>query len=161
MEVRKIQWKPLLISIAIPLAVGGLSALITKSGMEAFAQVAKPPLTPPDWLFPIAWGILYVLMGIASYLVFQTEETSGDGRLSALTLYAVQLVFNFLWSVFFFNMQWYLFSFAWLVALWVLIFLTMKEFFSLSKTAGYLLLPYLLWVSFAGYLNLGVYLLNR
>lgn len=157
MNIKEINWKPLLISIAIPLAVGGLSALITKSGMEAFAQVAKPPLTPPDWLFPIAWGILYVLMGIASYLIYK----SGQDGLLALSLYGIQLVFNFLWSVFFFNMQWYLFSFAWLIALWVLILLTMKEFFKLSKTAGYLLLPYLLWVSFAGYLNFGVYLLNK
>lgn len=157
MNIKEINWKPLLISIAIPLAVGGLSALITKSGMEAFSQAAKPPLTPPDWLFPVAWGILYVLMGIASYLIYK----SGQDGLPALSLYGIQLVFNFLWSVFFFNMQWYLFSFAWLIALWVLILLTMKEFFKLSKTAGYLLLPYLLWVSFAGYLNFGVYLLNR
>lgn len=152
----KIQWKKIAVSILIPLAVGGISALLTQSGMKAFAEVDKPPLTPPDWLFPVVWSILFVLMGIASYLT----ATSGNPARTALTIYGIQLIFNFFWSIFFFNMQWYLFSFAWLVALWFLILLTAKLFRQSSRAAGYLLLPYLLWVAFAGYLNLGVYLLN-
>ena len=103
----KIQWKTLLVCILIPLAIGGLSAFVTRSGMEAFAQVNKPALAPPDWLFPIVWTILYVLMGIASYLVY----TSDLPVRTALTVYAIQLIFNFMWFIFFFNMQWYLFAF--------------------------------------------------
>lgn len=152
----KIQWKTLLICILIPLAVGGLSALLTKNGMEAFNAANKPPLTPPNWLFPVVWSILFVLMGIASYLVYTAEAPSQ----AALTVYAVQLAFNFFWSIFFFNMQWYLFSFVWLVVLWFLILLTTLLFRKSSKAAAYLMIPYLLWVAFAGYLNLGVYLLN-
>ncbi len=152
----KIQWKTLLICILIPLAVGGLSALLTKNGMEAFNAANKPPLTPPNWLFPVVWSILFVLMGIASYLVY----TAGAPSRAALTVYALQLVFNFLWSIFFFNMQWYLFAFVWLVVLWFLILLTTLLFRKSSKAAAYLMIPYLLWVAFAGYLNLGVYLLN-
>lgn len=152
----KIQWKTLLICILIPLAVGGLSALLTRNGMEAFNLANKPPLTPPNWLFPVVWSILFVLMGIASYLVY----TAGAPSQAALTVYAVQLAFNFFWSIFFFNMQWYLFSFVWLVVLWFLILLTTLLFRQSSKAAACLMIPYLLWVAFAGYLNLGVYLLN-
>lgn len=152
----QIQWKKLAVCILIPLAVGGISALLTRSGMKAFASVSKPPLTPPDWLFPVVWSILFVLMGIASYLTAVSETKVP----AALTVYGIQLFFNFFWSIFFFNLQWYLFSFAWLVALWFLILRTAKLFRQSAPAAGYLLLPYLLWVAFAGYLNLGVYLLN-
>ena len=152
-----LQWKTLLLSILIPLAVGGISALITKNGMELFQNVSKPPLSPPNWLFPIVWTILYIMMGIASYLVY----TAADGQDAALPLYGIQLVFNFFWSIFFFNMQWYLFSFVWLILLWLLILLTTMRFFQSTRAAGYLMLPYLFWVTFAGYLNFGVYLMNR
>lgn len=152
----KIQWKTLIICILIPLAVGGLSALLTKNGMEAFNAANKPPLTPPNWLFPVVWSILFVLMGIASYLVYTADAPSR----TALSVYALQLVFNFFWSIFFFNMQWYLFALVWLVVLWFLILLTTLLFRKSSKAASYLMIPYLLWVAFAGYLNLGVYLLN-
>ena len=153
----KKNWKTLVICIAIPLIVGGLSALLTKNGMETFKYANKPPLTPPDWLFPVVWSLLFILIGIASYLVFTSQQSSQ----TALTVYGLQLVFNFFWSIFFFNCHWYLFSFFWLVALWFLIILTIKQFRQSSRLAGYLMIPYLLWVSFAGYLNFGVYLLNR
>ncbi len=152
----KIQWKKLILCIALPLAVGGLSALFTRGGMEAFRSLNKPPLSPPGWLFPVAWTILYILMGIASYLVL----TSGKPNRAALTVYGIQLAFNFFWSIIFFDFEAYLFSFIWLVILWVLIFVTMILFHGISKPAGYLLLPYLLWVTFAGYLNFYIYLLN-
>lgn len=151
----KINWKNLITAIAIPLAVGGLSAWLTKSGMKAFETVNQPPLSPPMWLFPVVWTILFVLMGIASYLVVGKE-----GSAKALTLYAIQLIFNFFWSIWFFNLGWYLFAFLWLLCLWGLILATMVLFYRISKPAGYLLLPYLLWVTFAGYLNFGVYLCN-
>lgn len=152
-----IHWKNLITAVAIPLAVGGLSAWITMDGMKAFETVNQPPLTPPMWLFPVVWSILFVLMGIASYLVVMQkgEDTK------ALTLYAVQLIFNFFWSIWFFNLGWYLFAFLWLVALWILILATTVAFYRISKPAAWLMLPYLVWVAFAGYLNLGVWWLNR
>ena len=152
----KIQWKKLIVCILIPLAVGGLAALLTRGSMAAFAALKQPPLSPPGWLFPVVWTILYILMGVASYLVL----VSGKPNDAALTVYAVQLVFNFCWSLIFFNFELYLFAFVWLLALWLLILCTMLLFFRISKPAGYLMLPYLAWVMFAGYLNLGIYLLN-
>ena len=151
-KFHNIHWKNLITAVAIPLAVGGLSAWITKDGMKAFEAVNQPPLTPPMWLFPVVWSILFVLMGIASYLVVMQkgEDTK------ALTLYAVQLIFNFFWSIWFFNLGWYLFAFLWLVALWILILATTVAFYRISKPAAWLMLPYLVWVAFAGYLNLGV-----
>ena len=152
----KIQWKRLILCIAIPLAVGGISALLTSSGMKTFQALNKPPLSPPGWLFPVVWTLLYILMGIASYLVL----TSGKPSRSALTFYGLQLLFNFFWSIIFFNLERYLFAFVWLIALWILIFITTVLFYKISKPAGYLMIPYLLWVAFAGYLNLFIYLLH-
>lgn len=155
----KIKWKPLIFAVLIPLFVGALSALLSGGGMKAFASMNQPPLSPPGWLFPVVWTVLYVLMGIASYLVF-TASAPPEQKRSALTLYGVQLFFNFLWSIIFFSLQQYLLAFFWLLALWLLIYLTLHEFLKINKTAGLLLLPYLLWVSFAGYLNFAIFLLN-
>lgn len=152
----KIQWKKLILCIAIPLAAGGLAGLLIRNSMETFQSLNKPALSPPGWLFPVVWTILYILMGIASYLVL----VSGKPNRSALSVYGIQLIFNFFWSIIFFNFEAYLFSFVWLIILWVLILATMILFFRVSEPAGYLLLPYLLWVTFAGYLNLYIYLLN-
>ena len=124
--------------------------------METFEMVNKPPLSPPGWLFPVVWTILYVLMGIASYLVL----TSGKPDDIALKAYGIQLAVNFMWPILFFNLNLYLFSFIWLVALWLLVYQTIRLFWSASKTAGALTIPYLLWITFAGYLNLGIYFLN-
>ena len=100
--------------------------------------------------------ILYVMMGIASYLVY----TSGQPNRTALHFYALQLLFNFLWSFFFFNLQWFLFAFIWLIALWILVFVTTILFAKISKPAGYLMIPYLLWITFAGCLAYTIYLIN-
>lgn len=154
----KIDWKKLIIFIAIPLLVGGLSALLTMGSMESFELLIKPPLSPPAWLFPVVWTILFVLMGIASYLVYTSRQPYRSK--TALTVYGIQLVFNFFWSIIFFNMQAYLFAFFWLVILWLLILATTLLFYRISKPAGYLMIPYLLWVTFAGYLNLAIYILN-
>ncbi len=155
-DTMKINWRKLLVAILIPLAVGGLSALITSDSMQQFGALNQPPLSPPAWLFPVVWTVLYILMGVASYLVAVQPK---DSTL-ALFLYAAQLFFNFFWSIIFFGFQNYLLAFIWLVILWVLIILTMIAFYRLDKRTFWLLLPYLLWVTFAGYLNLGVYLLN-
>ncbi len=155
----KINFKALLVAVAIPLLVGLVSGFLSRGGMEQFEMINKPPLSPPGILFPIVWTILYTLMGVASYLVFSSEKNSQDMQ-DALTVYTVQLVVNFFWSIIFFNLEWYLFAFFWLVLLWVLIFYTIRLFYPISKTAAHLMIPYLLWVTFAGYLNLGIYLLN-
>lgn len=156
----KIDFKKLIISILIPLLVGGASALLTQNSMKTFESVAKPPLSPPGWIFPVVWTILYVLMGIASYLV-KIDKGSKTASDSALAIYAVQLFFNFFWSIIFFNLEAYLFAFIWLMVLWVLIIWTTVAFYKINKTAGFLMIPYLLWVTFAAYLNLGIYILNK
>lgn len=152
-----IQWKKLVPCLLFPLAVGGLADFLTRSSMSLFDAVRKPPFSPPGWLFPAVWTILYLLMGFASYLVLVSEK---PGQ-TAWKLYVIQLIFNFFWPIFFFNLEQYLLSFVWLLLLWLLILATILWFSRSSKLAGYLLIPYLLWVTFAGYLNLGIYFLNR
>lgn len=155
----KIRWKTLIVSIIIPLLTGGIASLISKDAMKSFENLNQPPLSPPSWLFPVAWTILYILMGIASYKVF-TAEGDMTERKNALIFYGIQLFFNFAWTIIFFNFGQYLFAFVWLVVLWAFILITMLKFYKIDKIAGFLILPYLLWVSFAGYLNFGVFLLN-
>lgn len=152
-----IKWKPLLLNLLIPLAVGGLSAYLTMDSMEVYQSLRQPPLSPPGWLFPVVWSVLFLLMGIAAYLVWMRDST---GRNGALVLYALQLAFNFGWTLIFFNVQNYGLAFFWLLILWVLILITTIRFFKENKAAGWLMIPYLLWVAFAGYLNAGVWLLN-
>jgi len=156
----KINKRLLVICVAIPLIVGMLSALLTRNSMEVFVYVEKPPLAPPAWLFPVVWTILYTLMGISSYIIL-TSDASREEINSAIKLYAYQLVVNFLWPTFFFNFKWYLFSFLWLILLWILVFLMIRKFYDISKLAAYLNVPYVVWLTFAGYLNAGIWLLNR
>lgn len=153
----KIKWKELIIAILIPLAVGGLSAFLTKDSMSTFEAVTKPPLSPPGWLFPVVWTVLYILMGIASYLIYTSNSFD---RKRALLFYGAQLAVNFFWSIIFFNLNAYLFAFIWLLLLWALILITLVKFYRINENAGLLLIPYIVWVSFAGYLNFGIFLLN-
>lgn len=127
--------------------------------MEAFEQINKPPLSPPGWLFPVVWTVLYISMGIASYLVLESDSSHKD-IINALTFYGVQLFFNFLWSILFFNFSLYGIAFIWLLILWVLIIMTTVLFGKISKLSALLLIPYFLWVTFAGYLNFGIAVLN-
>jgi len=157
--LKKLQWKTLLPCLAIPLAVGGLSAWLTKDAMAEFARLRQPPLSPPGWAFPIVWSILFLLMGYASYRALTSPAPRPQVR-RALVLYGVQLAFNFGWSLIFFLAGAYLFALIWLVALWGLILWTLLLFSRLDRCAGWLLVPYLAWVSFAGYLNFGIWMLN-
>ncbi len=152
-----IKLKPLLINLIIPLAVGGLSAYLTMDSMKIYAAVKQPPLSPPSWLFPVVWTVLFLLMGTAAYLVWMRDST---GRNKALLVYGIQLLFNFVWTLIFFNAQKYGLALIWLVFLWILILFTTILFFKESKAAGWLMIPYLLWVTFAAYLNAGVWYLN-
>ena len=154
----RIEWKKLLVCIAIPLAIGGISALLTSGNMKLFEEINKPPLSPPAWLFPVVWTILYVLMGIALYLVVTTRTR--ENKTPAIISFCAQLFFNFFWSIIFFNAQAYLFAFVWLLLLWVAIVLNIYFFNKINTTSAKLLIPYLVWVTFAGYLNLGIYTLN-
>lgn len=156
----KINKRLLFICIAIPVIVGMVSALLTRNSMELFQSIDKPPLAPPGWLFPVVWTILYVLMGISSYLILQSGEEREEIR-KALTIYGYQLVVNFLWPTFFFNFGWYFFSFLWLVLLWVLVLIMILRFKDINKLAAYMNIPYLVWLTFAGYLNLEIWILNR
>lgn len=159
MRKMKIDYRALAVALSVPLIVGAVSGLISRGGMVIFAEVAKPPLSPPGWLFPVVWTLLYILMGIASYLVYVSGEDAWEKK-SALIVYAVQLAFNFLWSIWFFNLRLYAFSFVWLLALLALIVATAVRFYRIAHVAGYLLIPYILWVCFAGYLNFGIAVLN-
>ena len=150
------KYKPYVLQVLLALAVGGLSALLS-GGMEGYDTLIKPPLSPPGWLFPVVWSILYVLMGIAAGLI----QTSGDrDSKSSLTVYYVQLAINFLWSPIFFGLEWIGFAAVWLALLVVAVYATKQRFSAISATAGWLLLPYLLWCVFALYLNLGFVILN-
>ncbi len=151
--------KPYLIAIPIPLAVGGLAALLTRDSMQIYEEVAAPPLSPPAILFPIVWTLLYTLMGISSALVCTADAPAGDKE-RALSGYAISLVLNFTWSLIFFRFRAFLLSFLWLLALLFTIVKTILRYRPISPSAAYLQIPYALWVAFAGYLNFGIYLLN-
>ena len=151
--------KTWIVCLLLPLVAGGLSALLSMGGMQDFSALNKPPLSPPGWLFPVVWTLLYLMMGAASCLV-ATAPASPVQRQKALFVYGLQLIVNLFWAPIFFSAKAYLFAFLWLLLLWGLILLTALRFARIRPAAGWLLIPYLLWVTFAGYLNIGVYLLN-
>ncbi|MDE6701354.1 MAG: tryptophan-rich sensory protein [Acetatifactor sp.] len=149
---KKIEWKKLIISIAIPLGIGILSSLLAPNIPETYATLYKPPLAPQAWLFPVVWTILYVLMGVASYLIYQSP--AGEERKIALFSYGLQLLVNLFWPVLFFRLEAYVTAFFWLALLWYLVFITFQKFAKINVVAGNLLIPYLVWLTYAGYLNL-------
>ena len=151
--------KTLLLCLALPLAVGLLASLLTLGGMRDYGEMLRPPLSPPGWVFPAAWTVLYLLMGLASWLVTGAAATE-DIKQMALSLYAVQLAANFLWPLLFFGLGRYFLAFLWLLVLLLLVLLTWRQFRRLDRRAGALLVPYVLWLCFAVYLNLGVVVLN-
>ena len=133
---------------------------LTRDGTKYFAQsVAKPPLTPPPAVFPVVWAALYALMGAGAARISLLSPSRE--RTVSLRLFGAQLGFNFVWTLLFFLLRVYGFSFLWLTALWVLILWMTLSFYELDRPAAWLQAPYLLWVLLAGYLNFGVWLLNR
>ncbi len=155
----KAHWKSLIVAPLLPLALGGLSAWLTSGSMEDFAALSQPPLSPPGWLFPVVWTLLYLMMGAASWRVYVLRYPV-QARGSALKLYGVQLVMNALWPLLFFRFGLYWAAAVWLAVLIVLVALTLSRFRRLDDLAGLLLWPYLIWCVFALYLNLGVAILN-
>ncbi len=159
MNLKK-NWKTYAFWILLAEVVGALSGWLTRDGMKTYEQtVTQPPLSPPGWVFPIVWAILYALMGIGAARVYLAPASNNRSR--GLMLFLVQLVFNFLWSIVFFNLQAYGFALIWLLALWALILWMILAFRRVDKPAAWLQVPYLLWVTFAVYLTFGVWVLNR
>ena len=152
--------KPYIIALLIPLAVGGLSAFLTKDNMSLYRDVVTPPLSPPSFLFPLVWTILYILMGVSSLMIYKAKSVSIKQRASALSTYASSLIINFAWSIIFFNFRAFFLAFVWLVLLFYLIIRTILEYKEIEKRAAYLQIPYAVWVAFAGYLSFSIWLLN-
>ena len=159
MKINKSRLKVYGIFILITAAVGGLSALLTNMGMESYRQAVKPSLTPPEIVFPIVWSILFLLMSVSAARVWMTDNSRL--RNHAVIVYAIQLFFNFFWSVLFFNLQAYGLAFLWIIGLWLMILLMIIRFYRIDKPAGLLQIPYLLWVTFAACLSYAVWMLNR
>ena len=136
----------LIISILIPLAVGTMSALFS-GNMSSYSILTQPAFSPPGFIFPVVWTILYILMGISSYIVYSSNSPN---KSKALLLYCIQLFFNFCWSIIFFGLDLFLFAFIWLIALILIV----------NPLSAYLQIPYLIWCIFAAYLNFSIFLLN-
>ena len=149
--------------ILLPLVVGVISSALTGDAMMTFGELNQPPLAPPAWLFPVAWTILYLLMGVASYIIYRWKPKNTKERklrVAELTVYFVQLAFNFMWTILFFRFELRYFAFGWLIAMWLMIFALIIMAFRSRKAAGWCLVPYLLWCTFAAYLNIMVAVLN-
>lgn len=157
--MNKKPWLIYAIGILSAEAVGGLSALLTHGAMDSFrASVQQPPLSPPMILFPIVWSILYALMGIGAARIWMAPPSAD--RTKGLNIYIAQLILNFFWSLIFFNAQAYGFALLWLIALWLLVLWMILTFRKVDPLATWLQIPYLLWLTFAAYLNAGIWLLN-
>ncbi len=154
------KWKNYAFWIVLSEAAGALSGWLSREGTAVFSETAvQPPLSPPAILFPIVWTVLYLLMGIGAARV--SLSAPSPERSKGLNLFIVQLVVNFFWSLIFFNAQAYGFAFLWLLLLWVLVALMILSFRKTDPPAAWLQLPYLLWLTFAAYLNAGVWYLNQ
>ena len=151
---------PYSVAIAIPLAVGILSAFFTKENMSLYSEIHTPPIAPPGWLFPIVWTLLYALMGVSSCMIYLRRADSPADTRKALTYYAMSLVLNFAWSIIFFNFRIFRLAFVCILALLYLIIRTILEYRKIYPLASYLQIPYAVWVAFAGYLNLAISILN-
>ncbi len=149
------------VSILIALAVGALSAFFTRNSMNLYMDIIRPFLSPPSWLFPIVWTILFILMGISAAMIYLDKDAPKAQKNSALFTYALSLLVNFLWSIIFFNLKRFLFAFVWILLLLYLITRTIMKYYKINKPAAYLQIPYLLWVCFATYLTFAIWYLNK
>ena len=143
-------------AIAIPLLVGVIIGAITSGAIE-YNTLKQPSFAPPSILFPIVWTILYTLMGVSYAIIESNSELDQGSKL----IYYLQLIVNALWSIFFFSLEWRLFAFFWILLLIVLVVIMIVKFYNQNKIAGLLQIPYLIWLLFAAYLNLSIYILNR
>lgn len=148
-----------ILTIAIPPAVGALSGFLIRNNVFIYGILEKPPFALPANLFSVVWGILYLSIGVALYL-FTISDISSDDKSYGFTVFSFQLLLNFFWSILFFNLRMYLLAFILLIVLFVFVALTVSSFYNANKIAGIILLPYLLFLVYAGYLNFGVWFLN-
>lgn len=156
--MKKIDWIQLLTIILISELVGVLGSLLSGNQGVIYTSFVKPPLSPPGWLFGVIWPVLYLLMSIAAYIIYQTPQTLE--RKEATTFYWIQLFVNFLWPIVFFRFEWYWIAVGVIILLDILVSITTLRFYKINKAAGYLMIPYLLWILFATYLNIGIAVLN-
>ena len=153
-------WKLYAFWILLTEAVGALSGWLTRKGVRTYQEtIVQPPLSPPGMVFPIVWGILFALMSVGAARIYASPPSAARSR--SLRLFGIQLTFNFFWSILFFNLQLFGLALLWLIALWGLILWMTRAFRKVDPLAALLQIPYLLWVTFAGYLNAGVWFLNR
>lgn len=155
----KIRWKTLIFNLAVPLITGAVSGFLTRSAMQQYGQLNQPPLSPPSAVFPVVWTTLFLLMGISAYLVTM-KRSDGLKSFDLPAVYWIQLIVNFIWPLIFFNLAIYGIALAWLVLLIILVIYMIFQFHDITPAAGWLQVPYLLWLIFAGYLNAGIWLLN-
>jgi translocator protein len=151
----------IIIAIAIPLIAGGISGFFTTSEISGWYQtITKPSWNPPNWLFGPVWTMLYILMGIALYLVWKNETAEASIKRTAIILFAIQLLLNFFWSLIFFKQHQIGWAFIEIIAMWFFILLTIFAFAKVNTAAAWLLVPYICWVSFASILNYTIWKLN-
>ena len=155
--MKKINWKRLIIIIIITFIVGSFFSFFTMNNMDTFKELKKP-INVPGVLFPVVWSILYLLMSISCYIITTKDDKNKD---NAIIWYGIQLFINSLWSLIFFGFSAYLFSFIWILLLLAIVIIMIVKFYKIDKMAAYLNIPYVLWILFAGFLNLGIYILNR
>ena len=136
--------------------VGGVLVGLIISGYMNYGDIIKPPLSPPSYIFPIVWTILYILMGISYFIA--TKDNENDKELNQI--YILQLLVNFFWPIIFFVLKMYFTAFFWIILLLILVIIMIKELLKINKISGYLQIPYLMWLLFATYLNIGIFLLN-
>lgn len=160
MPVFSLKLKNFLFSFLLPLAVGFAGSFAVKSGLDSFTSAQKPLLTPPPAVFAVVWTVLYLLMGAASYMV-SCADVRRSLRVNALRLFYIQLAVNLLWPIVFFGLGLWGTAAVVIVILWVLVLMTVLAFLKADRLAGRLMIPYLVWISFAAYLNIGIAVLNR
>ena len=153
------KWKPYIPWILASEAVGALSGFLSRNGMKLYeSAIAKPQLSPPEWLFPVVWVILYALMGISAGRIYNSKASKERTR--GLNLFIAQLIVNFFWSPIFFNAMAFGFAAIWLVLLWGLVLWMILTFRKVDPLAAWLQIPYLIWLTFAAYLNFAVWIIN-
>lgn len=158
--MKKINVLALVISIAIAELTGILSAIISGNMSGSYNDFVKPPLSPPTILFPIVWTILYATMGTAAYFIWDSVKGSAEQRREALYFYVAQLFVNFLWSIVFFGLEAYTLAVAVIILLDILVIITTLKFKEINRLSYWLMIPYIIWLIFATYLNIGVAILN-
>lgn len=154
--MKKINIKELVISIIIPIVFGILSSVFS-GNFNTYQEISKPKFAPPGFIFPIVWFILFIFMGISSYLIYKSNSYDKE---KSLLIYNIQLIVNFFWSIIFFRLKNYFLAFIWIILLLVLIIIMFSRFYKINKISAYLQIPYIIWVVFATILTYSIYALN-